>query len=174
MRVEAMVATVLLVGLGAVSAPSPLAYAQGPVDAQSAALSVSASCSQGDIEVTYAGEGLERQWTRFTEESGTDLHSYDVNVYSPSHRGLEYILSQTDQPPPPGTVVAVHVSIGESPPNRATTGEFFVVYRCDTLPNDQGGNNVVLDTCVGPYGSCPLTAAEWSGRIPVREPRFTG
>lgn len=152
------------------------AHAQGPVDAQDAELSSSASCAQGDIEITYTGSGVERQITSFTAANGADLHTFDVKSYAPAHNGLEYVLSQTATPPAPGTVVAVHVIIGTSPAKPATSGEFFVVYRCDAMPNSEGGNNVVLDVCVGPYGTCPSTAAQWADRPPVASatPLFTG
>jgi hypothetical protein len=152
--------------------PRP-AGATGTVDPQAATLSSSASCSQGDIEITYSATGVERQITHFTAADGRDLHRYDVAVYSPDHEEVEYILSQTRQPPPAGTIVAVHVTIGASPPD-AATGEFFVAWRCDTLPNDQGGNNVLLDTCVGLYGDCPTNAKQFADPGAEFAPAFTG
>ncbi len=171
-RVIVLLAAVAAAALGV---PGP-AGAQA-VQARSAALSSSASCAQGDIEITYAGSDLEAQRTRFSAADGRDLHHYDVATYAPAHDGLEYILSQTPSPPAAGTVVAVHVTIGPAMPD-ASSGEFFVVYRCDTVPNAEGGSNVVLDTCVGAYGTCPETAAEWQGEqngTPIATPpKFTG
>ena len=165
----------MLAGTAAWSVPPAGA---ATIDAQAIALSASATCWLGDVEVTYAGSGLERQVTTFTAEDGTTLDRFDVAAYAPEHQGLEYVLSQADSArPAPGTIVAVHVTIGASPPG-PDTGEFFLAYRCDTRPNAQGGANEVLFTCTGSHGTCPTTAREWLGRrgaVPVRaEPRFTG
>lgn len=163
----------LLVGTAGWSVPVGAAT----IEAQAVALSTSATCRLGDIEVTYAGSGLERQITTFTAEDGSVLDTYDVAAFAPQHQGLEYILSQADgASPPSGTIVAVHVTIGTSPPG-PDTGEFFLAYRCDTRPNAQGGANQVLFTCVGTYGTCPTSVQDWrgSGAVPVRaNPTFTG
>jgi hypothetical protein len=151
--------------------PADQVSAATPVDARAAALSVSATCSLGDIEITYTGVGVERQITSFTSADRVEpLHLYDVHTYSPVHDGLEYILSQTRTPPPPGTIVAVYSTIGSSPPDPASTGEFFVAWRCDDQANSRGGNNVVIETCVGLYGSCPRSARELGQTVP----RFSG
>lgn len=146
-----------------VGLPAP-AGAQSSIDPQGAALSASASCSQGDIEITYTASGVERQITDFTSADGRTLHHYDVRVYSSNHRDVEYILSQTDAPPAPGTLVAVHVTIGSSPPD-ASTGEFLVAYTCDATSNDEGGHNVVILTCAAMYGTCPKNAAEVAAQL---------
>lgn len=129
------------------------------VDAQGVALSVSATCAQGDVEVTYSGTDIDRQMVEFTSVSGAVLDQYDVRAYSPEYQGTEYVLSQTATPPPTGTIVAVHVVLGTSPPS-AGSGEFFIAYTCDANRNDRGGHNVVLQTCAGAYGTCPKTAAQ--------------
>ena len=141
------------------------ASAQSTVDARSAALSSSATCTFGDIEITYTGTGVERQVTTFSEAGDVTHHYFDVWAYTHTHDGLEYILSQTEAPPPAGAVMAVHTTIGTSPPSAETTGEFIVVYQCDPLANAQGGNNVVLATCAGPYGTCFQTAEEYLASI---------
>ncbi len=154
--------------------PRPVAQAT-PVQTRDIQLSASASCSQGDVEIFYAGQGLDRQTVRFSSEDGRDLHRFDVGVYAPVHDGREYILSQTRTPPPAGTVVAVYVTIGESPANPDTTGEFFLAYRCDTQPSSAGGTNTVIETCVGLVGTCPQTAQSVARPTEyVSPPRFTG
>lgn len=162
---------------GAALAQTP-AVGAAPIDAQAVTLSASASCRLGDVEVTYEGSGLERQVTTFTAEDGTVLDRYDVEAFASEHAGLEYILSQVDGvEPPAGTVVAVHVTIGASPPGPGT-GEFFIAYRCDTRPNAEGGANEVLFTCTGDHGTCPTSAASWrrpTAAVPVTaRPTFTG
>lgn len=153
-------AAVVLASMIVQAAP---AGAATPVVPRGAALSKSASCFQGDIEITYAGQGVERQVTTFSVEDGRILQAYDVRAYAPNHDGVEYILSQTRNAPPAGTIVAVHVTIGTSPPDPASTGEFFVAYRCDSQPNSKGGNNVVVSSCVGLYGTCPKAAKDVTG-----------
>jgi hypothetical protein len=103
------------------------------------------------------------------------LHQYDVEAYAPNHDGTEYILSQTRRPPPPGTLVAVRVTIGTSPPGPGTA-EFIVAYRCDATPNDAGGANQVVYVCVGAVGTCPIAARDISQAATpvVANPSFTG
>ena len=163
---------------------APPARAEVVVEARAAALSSSASCSLGDIEITYKGGAVERQRTNFTTADGRELHRYDTRVYASNHEGLEYILSQTRTPPPPGSIVAVHVTIGTSPPD-AKSGEFIVAYRCDAKANDAGGHNEVVYTCVGPFGTCLTTAKQVAeaaavptsgaaSAVPAALVRFTG
>ena len=169
-----VLAPLVLVVVAVLVAPGP-AGAQVQVVARGATLSTSASCAQGDIEIEYGGTGVDRQVTTFTAEDGRELHRYDVDAYAANHDGVEYILSQTRQPPAPGTLVAVHVTIGSSPAD-ATTAEFFVGYTCDAAPNDQGGTNEVVYTCFGAAGTCPTTAQELANaaRAVRVNPTFTG
>jgi hypothetical protein len=160
----ALAATGMAVALTA-AMPAP-AGAEVSVVPRGASMSTSASCSQGDIELDYSATGAERQLTNFTAEDGRDLHRYDVRVYSPDHENVEFILSQTAAPPAAGSIVAVHVTIGASPPD-AQTAEFIVAYRCDTAPNDAGGNNEVVSVCTGMFGSCPTTAKQVVDGVPV-------
>lgn len=166
----------LAVPAHAIPAQALPAQAAGTVDARGVQLSTSASCAQGDVEIEYTASGVDRQLTSFTAQGGAALHTYDVAVYSSTHDGVEYILSQTKSPPPPGTIVAVHVTIGRSPAD-AASGEFFLAYRCDARTNAEGGHNEVLDVCAGPYGTCPTSADEFlslgTGTTPL-VPRFTG
>lgn len=173
-RLMGCILAVLVVGT--VSALAVPADAAGTVEARGAQLSATASCAQGDVEIEYTADGVERQLASFTAEGGATLHTYDVAVYSPTHNGVEYILSQTSSPPPPGTIVAVHVTIGSSPAD-AATGEFFLAYRCDSRTNEEGGDNELLYVCIGSYGTCETTADEYltlgTGPTPL-VPKFTG
>lgn len=159
----AVAATLLVVPTTLLVVPTT-AGAAGTVNPQDVALSESASCRQGDIELIYTASGVDRQITDFTAADGTTLDHYDVAVYSSNHTDREYILSQTKQPPPAGTIVAVRVTIGASPPD-AATGEFLVAYRCDSVPNEQGGHNEVVATCVGLYGTCTRTAQQVAAQL---------
>ena len=150
---------VLVVAAPVVAATGPAGAAETIV-ARAVALAPSASCTWGDVDVDYAADGVERQQVTFTAEGGTTLHQFEDEAYLPTHEGIEHVLSETTSPPPAGTAVAVHVLIGTTPPLATTTAEFFVLYRCDTAGNDQGGTNTVLYACYGDYGTCPATADE--------------
>lgn len=136
------------------------AQSTSTVVAESVALSSSASCRYGDVEITYRATGAERQSVAFTSVEGAVLHDFETKAYASDYSGLEYILTEADEPPPAGTVVAVYASVGTTPADAATTAEFFVLYSCDPTKNSAGGANRVLWTCVGPYGTCPRTAEE--------------
>jgi hypothetical protein len=104
--------------------------------------------------------------TNFTAADGRELHRYDTRVYASDHEGVEYILSQTRTPPPPGTIVAVHVTIGASPLD-AQTGEFIVADRCDAKANDAGGHNEVVYDCTGRFGTCQADAKQVATNLPA-------
>jgi hypothetical protein len=156
-------------GFVAVVSTATPASAEIAVDARAAVMSESASCSLGDIEIHYTGGGVERQRTYFTAADGRQLHRYDTRVYASSHEGVEYILSQTRNPPPAGTIVAVHVTIGASPPD-AKTGEFMVAWRCDVKGNDAGGRNEVVYTCHGLFGTCLTDAKAVAAKVATNPP----
>ena len=150
----------------ALAAPAALAGPAGgqatgtAVTAQGVALQPSASCRFGDVDVTYTAQGAQTQTATFSAVDGATLATFDTDAYQPDFVGTEHILTEADTPPAPGSVVAVYVAIGTTPPEAGTTGEFFVLYQCDSERSDKGGTNTVLATCVGPYGTCPTTAAE--------------
>lgn len=158
---------VLTVGAVAGSGLSaPPAGASSVVEAEGIALDISATCQQGNVNITYEANGVQRQLVTFTSEDGTILDLFDSPAYQPDFSGTEYILTKAGsqrgggQPvPAPGTVLGVYITLGSSPPV-ATNGEFFLLYRCDSRRNDRGGANVVLQTCTGDLGTCPKTAAE--------------
>lgn len=138
------------------------AHAQEPtrVVARDAALSVSASCSQGDVEITYDATGMVRTAAQLTGEAGTVLDRYDEIPFTDDYSGLEYVLLDADPPGAPGSVLGAYVVVGAEQPTAATSADFFVAWRCDPLPDDEGGRNVVLLVCAGPYGTSPQTVPE--------------
>jgi hypothetical protein len=162
------VAAVSLV-IGAITASGVVATPAGAssvVEAEGITLDISATCQQGNVNITYEAHGVQRQIVTFTAEDGTVLDLFDTPAYQPDYVGTEYILTKAGsqrgggQPvPDAGTILGVYVNLGESPPV-ATNGEFFLLYRCDSRRNDRGGDNVVLQTCTGDLGTCPTTAAE--------------
>lgn len=154
----ALVAFALVVGTG-FATPSP-ASAAGTIDAQAIALAPSASCRYGDVDITYTAAGVTDASVSFTAADGSVLDAYADVAYQSDYAGTEHVLTETDAPAANGTILAVYVWVGTAPPSAATTGEFFVLYRCDGSSESGGGANEVLETCVGPYGTCPQSAAE--------------
>ena len=154
--------------LGAAAVTSVLALSAGPaggqgattVTAQGVTLQPSASCRFGDVDVTYAAIGAQTQSATFSAADGTVLATLDGPAYLAGYTGTEHVLTEATTPPAPGSVVAVYVAIGTTPPEAATTAEFFVLYQCDQDKTSDGGTNTVLATCVGAFGTCPRTAAE--------------
>ncbi|MBI2705878.1 MAG: hypothetical protein HYX32_11405 [Actinobacteria bacterium] len=160
--VIAIVTSVVLVSIQAAPASaSPI------VEANSVALDISATCERGNVNINYTtGGSIDRQTVNFTSGTGTVLDTFESDVYGPTYDGTEYILTKAGSQrgggqaqPPAGTILAVYVTLGAAPPV-ATNAEFFLLYRCDVARNDRGGQNTVLDTCVGDYGTCPKTAQE--------------
>ncbi|MFN8040762.1 MAG: hypothetical protein U0Q07_16230 [Acidimicrobiales bacterium] len=173
--------------LAAVVVPARPAMASSVVQPFGIALSISADCAQGDVEITYNANGVNRQAVTSTSQDGTVLDAYESAAYKPVYEGSEYILTGPNairpglpQPrpvPAAGTAIGVYVTLGDTPPT-TTNAEFFLLYRCDTNRNDRGGNNVVLLTCVGDLGMCPTTAQEALAQgLPTTgavTPKFTG
>ena len=150
----------LLVAVATVAVGAGPAGANPIIEAQGVALAGSASCSWGDIDATYAATAVTDASLSFTAADGTVLESYAGDAYQSDYVGTEVIISETYDPPPAGSVVAVYAWIGQDPPSASTTAEFFVLYRCDDVGNERGGANEVLETCFGDYGTCPQSAAE--------------
>lgn len=185
-RVAAALAAPLWL-LAAVVVPAQPALASAVVQPFGIALSISADCAQGDVEISYNANGASRQAVTSTSQDGTVLDAYESAAYKPVYEGSEYVLTgpkairpglpQPRPVPAAGTAIGVYVTIGDTPPS-ASNAEFFLLYRCDTKRNDRGGSNVVLLTCVGDLGMCPKTAAEALAEpLPTTgsvTPKFTG
>jgi hypothetical protein len=163
----ALAAVVALAATSVLALVGP-ASASGVVAPRSIVLAGSATCAFGDVDISYAADGISRQEAAFTSQTGAVLDQFTSDAYRSSYDGTEHILTQAGverdgvrgaPAPPAGTVVGVYVTLGEAPP-AATNGEFFVLYRCDTTRNDRGGANEVLSTCVGAQGTCPQTAQQ--------------
>ncbi|MCC5952537.1 MAG: hypothetical protein JJU45_10635 [Acidimicrobiia bacterium] len=154
---------VALVGVLIALAVGPPVGAQDAtsVTPDGADIAVSASCLQGDIDITYTAVGAERTVASFTDDAGRVLDGYDEVPFAADYSGTEHILLDAAPPvPTAGTVVGVYVMVGAADPTATTAAEFFVAWRCDTTGNDEGGSNEVLLACVGPYGSVPRTVAD--------------
>ena len=140
-------------------AAAGLAVAIQPVlaaaTAQGVALNAGANCSNANLDITLTTVGATREYGLTTNETGT-LYEFEDNTgigtFSGTYvgYGMPVIPSQ-----PEGTIIGSYAYVGETPPSAADTAEFFVLYECS-----DSGANTVLDTCYGPYGTCPQTAQQ--------------
>ncbi len=146
-----LTAAFAMIGLG-VSA----VLAAEVVDAQDVILSASANCEDADLDITFRSEDVDREYGKITNENGDVLGLFEQDSSFDNFNGTYEGYGQpVDPDQPDGTIIGSYAYIGQTPPSAQTTGEFFVLYRCDT-----DGNNDVLYTCAGPYGSCPKTALQ--------------
>lgn len=134
--------------------PSEKSVLQATVTAEGVALNAGADCTNADLDITLTSVDAVREFGETTLLDGTVLGSFEQGTglanYSGTFVGYGMPVSP-DQPP--GTIIGSYAYVGTTPPSAATTGEFFIVYQCDT--------GLVLDSCYGPYGTCPQTAQEW-------------
>lgn len=175
-RTPVRILAVVVALVAGILAPGTPAAAAPVVEPRAIALDVSATCERGNVNISYAATDVDRQLVDFTSESGVVLDLFDTAAYASDFDGTEYVLTKAgsnrggNQPvPEPGTILGVYVTVGTSPPT-AGNGEFFLLYRCDDQRNDRGGTNEVLETCVGPFGSCPRTAVEALDPAPPTTP----
>jgi len=147
--------------------PAPAASAASQITARGVVLAASASCRYGDVDIDYTATGAEQQQVRLSAGQKV-VNSFTVAAFKADYTGVEHILSRATPPLPAGTEMTVYVTVGTVPPTAATTAEFLLTYRCTPTGNEAGGNNVVLASCFGAYGSC--TAATPT----VATPKFTG
>jgi hypothetical protein len=169
--VAGLLASSSVLGLGP-GAGTP-AGAAVPIDAQGVALAPTATCTYGDIDITYAARAVDQQTVTFTVAGGAVLQDRTSKAYKPDYQGTEHILATgSGAPPPAGTVLAVHVVVGAAPFSASTAVEFIVAYRCDGTANQLGGHNQVVWTCFGDLGACPTTAdqAQAAAAVPGAVP----
>jgi hypothetical protein len=133
------------------------------VDAQGVALSGYSDCdSPAGLDITMTnGPVVTTETGLVTDETGATLMSFSQGSGFANFSGTfaGYNFASPAWSVPPGTRVALYASVGVNPPTAADTGEFFVLYRCDT--------GAVLYSCFGDYGTCPQTAAQVLGGGPT-------
>jgi hypothetical protein len=116
-----------------------------------------ADCSRADLSIGVQAGTIDREFGRATNVNGAELGTFD-NASSGSIDGANGIVSYgipISGEQPQGTIIGSYAYLGSTPPQAATTAEWFVLYECDT-----DGANTVLYTCFGDYGTCPQTAAQ--------------
>ena len=127
---------------------------QSTVTAQGVALNTAADCTNADLDITLTSVDAEREFGQTSLLDGTILGSFEQGTGLANFSGTFVGYGMPVSPDqPPGTTIGSYAYVGTTPPSAATTGEFFIVYQCDT--------GLVLDSCYGPYGTCPQTAQEW-------------
>jgi hypothetical protein len=126
------------------------------VDAQGVALSAYSDCdSPAGLDITMSnGPVVTTETGLVTDDTGATLMSFSQGTGFANFSGtfVGYNFASPAWSVPPGTLVALYATIGVLPPTAADTGEFFILYQCDTRE--------VLLECFGDYGTCPQTAAE--------------
>lgn len=129
-----------------------VAFAQ--VTAQGVALSSFSGCvSPAGLDITMtAGPVVTTETGLVTTDTGATLMSFNQSSGFANFSGTfsGYSFASPAWNVPPGTLVGLYATVGSASPTPANTGEWFVLYRCDT--------KAVLKSCFGPFGSCPKTA----------------
>jgi hypothetical protein len=145
--------------LGAIAATALPASANSVITATSVSLNSAANCSVAHLDI-----GMEAGTV--THEAGfvTGIDGLlDSFIQSSSFSGFSGTFSTYGMPmpdQPDRTIIGSYAWIGTNPPSAANTAEWFVLYLCDPA-----GNNEVLDTCYGDYGTCPQTALDGLRRL---------
>ncbi|HVN35728.1 MAG TPA: hypothetical protein VMU96_10800 [Casimicrobiaceae bacterium] len=143
-------------------------HAEAAAIAGGVALDPNADCSRGDLDITLATAGANREaWlatnaagaTLVQGEGATDLGNFNYGTFGP----FQIVFNQAQ---PANTLIGSYAYVGETPPSSSNTAEFFVYYNCTTRR--------VLYSCFGAYGSCPQTAqaamALVASSVPVSGP----
>ncbi len=139
-----------------------LAFASATAIAPGVALNASAGCTNGNLDITLATAGANREFWHGTNAAGATLTQGEAPAgaglanFSGTFFGfkLEFLFLQ-----PIGTLIGSYAYVGETPPDATNTAEFFVFYKCSLT-----GAEVLL-TCFGPYGTCPQTAQQAMAKI---------
>ncbi len=133
------------------------AHAASQATATSVALNAAADCADADLDLGIVAGDVDREYGLATNLAGVTLDEFEQD--STGLDNLDGVFDgyginvSPDQPN--GTIIGSYAYLGTTPPQAATTAEWFVLYRCGT-----DGDNQVLDTCFGDYGTCPRTAAQ--------------
>jgi hypothetical protein len=138
----------------AVGALAP-AHVHAAATAQGVALSATAGCNRGDLDITLTtADAHIDSWLATNLAGATLVQDQAATVGLATFTGTwsPYLIGRTGFliGQLPGTLVGSYASVGETPPDASNTAEFFVFYNCSTRQ--------VLYSCYGAYGSCPQTA----------------
>jgi len=152
-RRRQVVLGVLILGVGLVVAIQPVLAA---ATAQGVALNAFAGCTNANLDITLTSSGATREYGLTTNEAGDVLGEFEQGTSLGNFSGTYIGYGMPVVPDQPeGTVIGSYAYVGETPPSAVDTAEFFVLYECSN-----SGANTILDTCYGPYGTCPQTAQQ--------------
>jgi hypothetical protein len=133
------------------------AQAASVATATSVGLSATASCSDADLDLGITSGDVDRELGTATNAASTTLAMFEqdstgIDGYDGVFPGYSINL---DVAQPDGTIIGSYAYLGTTPPTAQTTAEWFVLYRCGNE-----GDNQVLFSCFGDYGTCPRTAPQ--------------
>lgn len=123
--------------------------------AMGVALNAGANCTDNaDLDITLTTVNATREAGITSLTDGSIMFQFEQSTGLPNFVGTYVGYGQPITPQPAGTLIGSYAYVGEAPPTAADTGEFFILYQCDT--------QAVLFSCFGPYGTCPQTADQIS------------
>ncbi len=137
--------------------------------ATSVALSSYSDCtSPAGLDIGLeSGPDVDREAGSVTNEAGDTLMSFDQPSGFANFSGVfsGYNFASPAWTQPTGSLIGLYAWVGQSsagpdsPPDPATSAEWFVLYRC----NDDAPGTGVLASCFGEIGTCPTTVQEALG-----------
>ena len=132
-------------------AASPV-LAHAAATALGVALDAGASCSNARINVELTTDGNNREAWSTTNLAGTVLTGPSEGQSGfPSGTSTGFFPQVLSPSQPANSLIGSYAYVGATPPD-ANTAEFFVFYNCSTRE--------VIQSCFGPYGTCPQTAQQ--------------
>ena len=146
----------------AVLAAAAPALAIAEVTADDVALDAAAGCSNGRIDITLTNNGAHRESWRATNLAGATLAQGEGPTGFPSGTSTGFFPQVFLPSQPSGTLIGSYAYVGETPPDATNTAEFFVFYNCSTRE--------IIQSCFGPYGSCPQTAQQAAQLLAAQQP----
>lgn len=158
---HAQSAWIIRVFAAVLAAASP-ALAHGAATALALTLDASAGCSNGRIDITLNSSGANRESWRATNLEGATLVQGEGPTSFPSGTSSGFFPQVFSPSQPANTLVGSYAYVGETPPDASNTAEFFVFYNCTTRQ--------IIESCFGPYGTCPKTAQQAVALLTPRVP----
>ena len=135
-------------------------HAHAAATAQGVALSATAGCATGDLDITLTTAGANRESWSATSLAGQTLvvgEQQATGLSNFSGTFSDFVVGPFNSGQAPDTRIGSYAYVGETPPSAANTAEFFVYYSCTSRQ--------VLLACFGQYGTCPQTAQQAAALI---------
>jgi hypothetical protein len=149
------VATALVIACSSILTTPAQAASQAT--ATSVALTAGDDCSRADLDLGIRSGDVDREYGLSTNAAGATLDQSENDGSALDNLdgvfngyGIGISPDQLDS-----TIIGTYAYVGTTPPLSTTTAEWFVLYRCGA-----DGDNQVLYSCFGDYGTCPRTATQ--------------